>query len=354
MTTFKSLAFLSILFISSIGFGQSNLNLALSGRLSVGTHFVDLDNSGEERWTTTMGSMLTLEPYLKLRWKNSFALAAGGGIHLYNYGYHQGNYSSVVSYIGLKSEVIFSKYIYTDGYFEYISVGCGGGIAYHGDDVLAKTQDEFQMRSTSFYSRPYFVSPHIGTFARDGRMSYSLAVQFTHFFIDAPYIQTELSSPNSAAKATHKGNYLGLNLIVDYDLQRKRKEKPEPPVKTLPDELVNRDKKLSKEINLNRKRIKVIAWDHGIVDHDTISLMLNNQLILEEHHLDHSKKKVKAKLSKGENELIMVAHNEGSVSPNSAAIIIKIGLKKYKLTLNSTMDESSYIQLNYLSGKHGD
>jgi len=54
------------------------------------------------------------------------------------------------------------------------------------------------------------------------------------------------------------------------------------------------------------------------------------------------------KLKHCDNILKMVAHNEGSVKPNSAALEIRSVLRKKAITLNSTMNSTAIINLNYL------
>ncbi|MDC0338896.1 hypothetical protein OAN33_05110 [Flavobacteriales bacterium] len=44
----------------------------------------------------------------------------------------------------------------------------------------------------------------------------------------------------------------------------------------------------------------------------------------------------------------MVAQNEGSAKPNSAALEIRSVLRKKAITLNSTMNSTAIINLNYL------
>ena len=96
------------------------------------------------------------------------------------------------------------------------------------------------------------------------------------------------------------------------------------------------------------RRITIKVWDYGIIDNDTISFTLNDRTVLSNYKITHDKKKVKIKLKPGENRLKMIAHNEGSVKPNSAALEIRSGFRKKSITLNSTMNSTAIINLNYL------
>lgn len=328
--------------------GQSRLKLAVSGRLTVGATYNGIKNTGEERWTSSIAPLVTLEPSIKVRWKNSFALSIGGGINLYNYEFKIPGYQYTVNYIGLKTESILTKYFYLGGKFEYISVGCGVGYVFHSNDALRKEQNDFKVVTNSFKNTPLFISPQIGTYKRDGRFGYSMLLQVTHMFLNDPFISFDLSSTNSQATSEHLGNYIGLNIIVDYDLSKKEKSTPSQWGKDLPKDHLARELKQQGKMDCKSRRITIKVWDYGIIDNDTISFTLNDRTVLSNYKITHDKKKVKIKLKPGENRLKMIAHNEGSVKPNSAALEIRSGFRKKSITLNSTMNSTAIINLNYL------
>ena len=307
-----------------------------------------IENTGEEQWRTSIAPAITLEPSIKLRWGNSFALSVGGGFNLYNYEFSITNYSYTVNYISLKTESILNKYFYLGGTFEYISIGCGVGYTFHSNDHLQKKESGFNILTNSHKSRPLFVSPQIGTYKRDGRFGYSLMLQYTYMDLEEPFITFELNSTNSEATSSHLGNYLGLNLIVDYDLRKKGKSTPAQWEIDLPEDHLTRELTQQGKMDFKSRRITIKVWDFGIIDNDTISLILNDKVVLSNYKITHDKKKIRIKLEPGENILKMVAHNEGSVKPNSAAVEIRSGFRKKSITLNSTMNSTAIINLNYL------
>ena len=307
-----------------------------------------IENTGEEQWRTSIAPVITLEPSIKLRWKNSLALSFGGGFNLYNYEFSIPEYNYTVNYISLKTESILNKYFYLGGTFEYVSIGCGVGYTFHSNDQLQKQEGGFNVLTNSHKNRPLFISPQIGTYKRDERFGYSLMLQFTYMYLDYPFITFDLSSTNSEATSSHLGNYLGLNLIVDYDLRKKEKRTPNQWEIDLPDDHLARELDQQGKIDFRSRRITIKVWDYGIIDNDTISFTLNDRVILSNYKITHDKKKIKIKLEPGENILKMVAHNEGSVKPNSAALEISSGFRKKSITLNSTMNSTAIINLNYL------
>jgi len=324
------------------------MKLAASGRITIGALYNSIENTGEEGWRTSIAPVITLEPSIKLKWKNNLAISFGGGLNLYSYEFSIPGYNYTVNYIGLKTESILNKYFYINGDVDYIALGIGAGFIYHSNDQLKKEQGDFNVLTNSYKSAPLFISPQIGTYKRDERFGYSLMLQYTYVYLKNPFITFDLSSTNSAAKSSHIGNYLGLNLIIDYDLQKKEKSTPNQWKKDLPENHLARELKQQGKIDFKNRRITIKVWDYGIIDNDTISFTLNDRVILSNYKITHGKKKIKIKLEPGENILKMVAHNEGSVKPNSAALEIKSGLKKKAITLNSTMNSTAIINLNYL------
>lgn len=58
-------------------------------------------------------------------------------------------------------------------------------------------------------------------------------------------------------------------------------------------------------------------------------------------------KKIVVRIDNNQNSLVLHAHNEGTVKPNTAAVVIKTGLKKYQFILNSSLDESEELKIIY-------
>jgi hypothetical protein len=94
--------------------------------------------------------------------------------------------------------------------------------------------------------------------------------------------------------------------------------------------------------------VKLFIWDDGSVDNDSISISVNGRFILTDYSLTNRKKRVKIVLQKGENEIIIHAHNEGSIPPNTARVIIKSGLfSKHRLDFSTTRDKNAALIIKY-------
>ena len=334
------------------GTAQNDFKLAVSGQLSMGSYLVKLENYNPERWSQNIAAGVHIVPKLQLRWKNIVSINVGGGLALYNYSFDQRAATYNISLISAKLEASILGYILLDGRkLDGINFGSAIGMMGLSGSERTSREKSFIAYASTPVASPIYFSPQIGTYKRDDRFGYSLSLQFTKYLVDYPIVSFELEAPNSIATASHSGNYIGFNLVMDYDLSADKE--PKTPPETIPEvyiappeDVYEREEKVAGTFTFPRKRITLMVWDHSMIDHDTISLLFNGRVALSEHHLDFKKKKVKVELKPGTNELLMYAHNEGSISPNSAALIIRYGLfRKETIFLNASYDDNAVLKL---------
>lgn len=108
-----------------------------------------------------------------------------------------------------------------------------------------------------------------------------------------------------------------------------------------------RAKVYTKEFEVTGPTLKLELYDNGQVDYDSVSLFLNNKLILPKTKLDHRAIRLTVTLdpSLEDNELSMFAENLGMVPPNTAALIITDGTTRYEVQLSSDLNKSATIRL---------
>jgi hypothetical protein len=125
-------------------------------------------------------------------------------------------------------------------------------------------------------------------------------------------------------------------------------EKPIIPAAVITEkEFKNRKKDYSKIIEVDNSTIQLEVYDNGSIDYDSVSLLLNGKLILPKTMLTHRSVKLTIHLDDNleSNELGMFAENLGLIPPNTAALIIRDGSKKYEVILNSDFNKNAIIQL---------
>lgn len=84
--------------------------------------------------------------------------------------------------------------------------------------------------------------------------------------------------------------------------------------------------------------IMVRIWDSQKVDGDTVSIYMNGKPIMYYQALTAKQDTFWLKLKEGSNELLLYAHNLGSIPPNTVTIVITLGKKVLNVDLNSDLN----------------
>lgn len=108
-----------------------------------------------------------------------------------------------------------------------------------------------------------------------------------------------------------------------------------------------RNKDLINVLEVDNDVLRLEMFDNGQIDGDSISLFLNNRLLLDKSMLDISGLKLTIRIdtSLPYDELAMFAHNLGNFPPNSALLVLYDGKKRHEIFLNSTLNSTAIIRI---------
>ena len=111
--------------------------------------------------------------------------------------------------------------------------------------------------------------------------------------------------------------------------------------------LLKRSKVFTKELEIVNNQLRLEIYDNGQIDYDSVSLFLNNKLILSKSMLTHKAIRLTIDLDPNleYNELSMLAENLGMIPPNTAALVIYDGKIRYETLLTSDLSKSATIKL---------
>jgi hypothetical protein len=103
------------------------------------------------------------------------------------------------------------------------------------------------------------------------------------------------------------------------------------------------------EIKVDTGNIRLDFYDNGEIDGDTISVLLNNKVVVSNQRLALKPVTVdiKVDLEHPEQEITMVGENQGTIPPNTALLLITSGDKRYRLSLNSTEKKNAQVRFIY-------
>ncbi|RYY86616.1 MAG: hypothetical protein EOO15_14050 [Chitinophagaceae bacterium] len=124
-------------------------------------------------------------------------------------------------------------------------------------------------------------------------------------------------------------------------------KRPEPvpvPVQTR-----NRENATAKVFDIRNEEILVKLYDNGEIDGDTISVYLDNKLVISHKGLSASPIELRVKLDPAspEHTLIMVAENMGRIPPNTSLMIVWDGDKRYEVQITSTEQKNAMVRFRY-------
>jgi len=109
-----------------------------------------------------------------------------------------------------------------------------------------------------------------------------------------------------------------------------------------------RELKLTKTIILDTSNIKLQFYDDAEVDGDTITVLVNNKLLLYQQRLTEKPLTIYFSAFPGtEYELIMYADNLGLIPPNTALMVVTAGEKRYDVYLSSSEQKSASVKFVY-------
>lgn len=103
------------------------------------------------------------------------------------------------------------------------------------------------------------------------------------------------------------------------------------------------------EIKVDTGKIKLDFYDNGEIDGDSISVLLNNAVLVSHQRLALKPVSVEVTvdLEHPEQEITMLGENLGSIPPNTALLIATSGKKRYRLYLKSTEKKNAQVRFVY-------
>ena len=103
------------------------------------------------------------------------------------------------------------------------------------------------------------------------------------------------------------------------------------------------------EIIVDTGQIRLEFYDNGEIDGDSISVRINDQIVLTHQRLgaEPITTIIKMDLKNTFQEVEMIAENEGTIPPNTALLVITAGKKRYELFLTSSNRKSAKVRFIY-------
>ncbi len=144
------------------------------------------------------------------------------------------------------------------------------------------------------------------------------------------------------------------NPIITKAIKEEAKESKDPiDLEPMPWLLISRENKLVKKIITHEKNISIDLYDNGTIDNDTVIVFDNRHLIVNKKRLGYKAIHFEVNFTDNQktHDVIIVAHNMGSVPPNTALMVLKEADKRQELFITSTNTENAKIIIEYQAPK---
>jgi hypothetical protein len=176
-----------------------------------------------------------------------------------------------------------------------------------------------------------------------------------------PPVKNTLPVNTTASKKTIQKKVLPKNPIEQKPLTVEAKEKKEERIIALDEpqkvkeayappkeKISNRIYQVLKTIDIDND-VTIEIYDNGQIDGDTISIYLNDKLVVSKKML--TAKPINIQLKPEEDidvyDVIMYAENLGAIPPNTALMVVRTKNKRYEINVTSTEQTSGAVRFRY-------
>lgn len=112
--------------------------------------------------------------------------------------------------------------------------------------------------------------------------------------------------------------------------------------------LEKRENQLFGSLKLQNPTITIDLYDNAEIDNDTVTVFLNNSILLYRQRLTDKPLRVTVNLEKDTDyELVMYANNLGTIPPNTALMVVTAGKRKYEIRLSASDEKNAAVRFRW-------
>ena len=113
----------------------------------------------------------------------------------------------------------------------------------------------------------------------------------------------------------------------------------------VPRVIESRVNELVKTIITSAKDVYIKIYDNGTIDNDTVSVYIDNKLVISKQRLTEKPITVRINLDEKTtfHEMVMVAENLGEIPPNTSLMIVNAGDQQYEVRITSTEQKNAVV-----------
>jgi hypothetical protein len=122
-----------------------------------------------------------------------------------------------------------------------------------------------------------------------------------------------------------------------------------PAAQNIPSVLSSRSNELVKTFTFSSREVSIQLYDNGTIDKDTVSVYLDNKLIISKRMLTTQPISFSFEMddNNDQHELVMVAENLGEIPPNTSLMVVKAGTQQFEVRITSTEQKNAMVIFRY-------
>lgn len=110
----------------------------------------------------------------------------------------------------------------------------------------------------------------------------------------------------------------------------------------------SREKEVVQNLTIDTSQVKIELYDNAEIDDDTVSVFLNNTLLLYKKRLTDKPLTLNVNaFPNTDYEIVMYAENLGRIPPNTSLMIITAGKKRYEMRISSNEQKNAVVRFRY-------
>lgn len=310
------------------------------------------------------GRLLNLNSGLMIRYKERFGLAIEAGAQYATYSFTARDLDNTIrmelAQVAFKAQGrAFMLWHLKNNPHSLLRTEFAAGYHFIGNDDLSRNTLNFNMYSYSQRQNIPFIRPEIGLTKIFPNGQMDLGICYEMNLSPIPKFYSDLNFQGQQSLFRTRGNFLALT--VRFHVEVMKNFNPSAPTRRKPTIIREQEKSESPPVVMNEERktrerspfrfkgsrVVLKVWDNSEIDGDTISLIFNDKLLLDQYGLVKKKKKLIVHLEPVENTITVIAHNLGRIPPNTAAVTLRSRFKTYYLVTSTSLTHNEELKLIY-------
>lgn len=315
-------------------------------QVDVGAVFHEIERNPELVIAQEPGVALSLNTGASFLYRKRLQISATGGIFLNNYTFYHLRSRYSIAHFSVRTGIhlsYISKPINRHG--TRLHLGSDMGFTFLGTNSESQNLGNFQAKAVSVEQTPLFIAPEFGVSQVYEKGILTLALTYFFHQTNQNTVNFTFSRDDLQTRAGSKEGYFGLRVRYGFRVRRaSQKRVPKKVPYYLKNNFDERTTKVHNEIYQTRQEIvKLKIADNAEEDGDSISVFVNDSVVLSYYEIMKKPRTVYIPLQKGKNEIVVYAHNEGRIPPNTATAKLIMGLRRKTVPVSTSLRRNQSI-----------